>query len=315
MINVGNLDIKFKTNTDMTQVVLYSGVTGVPLHDELWYAEKTEISIIMLFNYNPIEFRVKMAGYVRDKKTWLVNKSADCVYDVRVYFSKTFITIYVNGETVYMYCCGEVDYPEIIHPRLVVNNSTTIPYVTNSEIPDVREAVFIDYETMTEGALQTIIQQRPLQIFPAKNRELIFTYDHTYDVWQANRVYSYQHTRKGNQQTSSDGLVYSTDVSMSASFQTGKEVGFVTRLYRMSELDFGATRATGIIQKRALEKMDMVTIRMRLDKRIKIADILYVDAVMSTGKLVRVYVVVEDVSISIASGNSSMQITGRLSHA
>jgi hypothetical protein len=229
--------------------------------------------------------------------------------------SDNAVSIYCNDLWVYTYVFGLVNWPDVVQVALKNSSASqdvTVTDIRLIELADPREAVYIDYEATVDSAIQSIIQQRPIQIFPEVGREIAFTYSAVKDVVGAHHVTSYEEATKDSQSLSSDGLVYYTDVAISVSRKTAEEVGLITKLYRLSELNSGALNAAARLQELALERRKMVTINMRLDPRIEIADNLLIDEILSgTGTHIVDNVIVEDVSISIQNGNYSMRIVAR----
>jgi hypothetical protein len=191
--------------------------------------------------------------------------------------------------------------------------SYTVENVCLREIPDAREAVFVDYEATTESAIQSVIQQRPIEINPEVGREINFTYDATKDDVPGHHIFSYEDTEQDNMQLSSDGIVYYENVGVSINEDTAKEVGFITRMYRLSELSSGAIEAAAKYQRSALQRRHQSSITMqRIDPRIEIRDVILIDLI-ATGTLRHIVdeVIVEDISISISDGAYSTNISGR----
>jgi hypothetical protein len=158
-----------------------------------------------------------------------------------------------------------------------------------------------------------VIQQRPVEVFPRSGRAVAFSYNVLdRDEIIADWVNNYTSTIEDNSQMSSDGLVYYRDVGVSMHADTAREVGLITRLYRLSELDNGAVEATRIYQDKALERRHKGQYRGRLDPQIEPGDRAVVDYVLTgTGTHVTKNIIVENVSISLQDGLYSMIIDGR----
>jgi hypothetical protein len=230
----------------------------------------------------------------------------------RVVFNNTSVSVYTNDLCVYSYTFTDTIWPDPIEVRMSVSGGDVDIDITNVEISDPREAVYIDYESTTDSAIQSIIQQRPIRIFSQVHRANAFTYSKTREAINAHHVFSYDEKTQDNAQLSSDGLVYYVDVGVSLSELTAKEVGLITRLYRFSELDSGALQAAKRVQQIAVEQRKMITVVGRFDPRLQIADRYIIDTIVtSTLRHVVDEIIVEGISIMLSNGNYSMQVVGR----
>ena len=149
-------------------------------------------------------------------------------------------------------------------------------------------------------------------ILPHVNRKLTFTYAAEKDTINAVKVNKYEEGYSHPSTMSSDGLVYFDEVGVSIDLLTAEEVGLITKLYRLSELNTGAEQATATLQKRARESRIKHTVVQRLDPRVELTDVLHVDlTTTSTNRHIVRDIIVEDARISIRHGDTSMTITGR----
>lgn len=237
------------------------------------------------------------------------------VADVRVYANKTNIAIYLNGRMAFVFYLGYVLYTQDGVVKLkAVNGTVTFEKITRPELHDWRDAIYVDYEATSESGIQSVIQQRPVQITSSVGRAIEFTYKFvksTYEIG-GNIITSYREETSDNNQMSSDGLVYYADVGIAISLATAAQVGLITRLYRLSDLDTGAIKAAQVMQQLALQRRNMVYLTMRLDYRMVELDKLIIDFYASGTQthIVR-NVIVEKFSISVKDGSYVMQVSGR----
>jgi hypothetical protein len=230
----------------------------------------------------------------------------------RVVFSDTSISVYTNETWVYTYCFVDTDWPSPVRIKAQVTGGDVTLDIVRAELCDPREAVYVDYESTSDSALQSIIQQRPIQIFAQVGRANAFTYSATRDSVPAHHVISYEEQTRDNNNLASDGLVYYANVGISISEMTAEQVGLITKLYRLSELYNGAIEAAKRMQQIAIERRKLVTITCRLDARLQIADILVIDTVLTgTGTHITDEIIIEDITISLSDGSYSMRISGR----
>jgi hypothetical protein len=230
----------------------------------------------------------------------------------RVVFSDTSISVYTNDLWVYTYCFVDTDWPGTVQIKAQVTGGDVTLNVVRAELCDPREAVYIDYESTSDSALQSIIQQRPIQVFAQVDRANSFTYSATRDRVSSHHVITYEDQTRDNNNMASDGLVYYSDVGINISELTAEQVGLITKLYRLSELYNGAIEAAKRMQQIALERRKIVTVTCRLDSRLQIADILVIDTILTgTGTHITDEIIIEDITISLSDGSYSMRISGR----
>lgn len=261
-----------------------------------------------------VQVETTLAGATIDRSDFSTFDSDVEVFDVRVFFYNEFLSIEINGFWVYSYGFSAIEYP-VGRPSIELRallDDIEVSEVRRVELSDGREAVFVDYEASTENAIQSIIQQRPVSIFPSVGRSVIFTYSATKDVVGAVFVQRFVDAVSDSMQIASDALIYFSDVGISLDEDILKDVGFVTRLYRLSELDTGADRAAETLQRRALEKRHNVTVIQRFDPRVEPMDILHINLIAKgTNRTIDRQIIVENTSVSLRDGDYSMSIGGR----
>lgn len=235
-------------------------------------------------------------------------------FDLRVFLNNQFVSFYINDLWTYSYGYENMVYPEgdITVTLSATGDDLTLIDTRRVELADYREAIFVDYEQTSENAISSIIQQRPIEMYPEPGRSLAFTYASTRDTVNAKHIEKLQENIEDPSGMASDGLVYYSDVGIVLDAGVAEEVGFITRLYRMSEIDSGAMEAAEIIQNRSHEQRKRWNISARLDPRLEIGDIYSIDVIVtSTKRHIQKAIVVEDVSISMDDRRQSMNVSGR----
>jgi hypothetical protein len=233
---------------------------------------------------------------------------------VGIFFFNNYISVSYNKKFVYWYGFGRIEYPSSVEAKLknVSGASITLTNIRRRELFDGRVAIFVDYEADSSSVIGSLLQQRPIQTFPLSDGKMNFTYQQSEDIVDA--VYVNEAIREDveNNSYSSDGLTYFRDVDISISEDTARDVGFVTRLYKLSELDSGAIQAVQTMQRVGLERRKQASVGQRLDPRIDQNDVLHVDTtVVGTGRLVQFDIVVDSINIRLENGNYSMRMSGR----
>jgi hypothetical protein len=233
---------------------------------------------------------------------------------VRILFHQSFVTVYINSQWATTFYPDEIIYPLNFASYLTAAVSTPVTDINFTELYDWREAVYIDLETDGNAALDSVIQERPIErvvrpdgcisywYVPA--RETIVIEDHT--------IRQHDWAESTPSRAASDGIVYYANVKSIQYTQYAKNYGFCTRVYRMPNLSTGAVRAAKLVIRRALEEAIMHNITMRPNAKILVGDILDIDyAASGTGKAISFDVIVNSVDIQVTGGQSEMTITGR----
>jgi hypothetical protein len=315
----GSFSIHFTyAPNDSLSVLLETDITGIAAYLPDVTANYKPLSVnIGTATYSGdryLEVSTLLDGVVVNKSDGLIGPTALSELNIWIYIYNNAVTVYCNDRWYYTYVLSFSKYLAyvVVATLKAVGAGATLTNIRREEIPDWRDAVFVDYEATGDNALQSIYQQRPVWIFPQPGRVLAFTYHTTKDQVDAIKVKSYSDKQVNNQDISSDGLVYYYDVGVSCYEAAAKEVGLVTRLYRLSELDIGGVEATRTIQEIALEHRNPVDAEQRLDPRLEISDRSMYDMIV-TGTEMHIVddVIVEDISLSIENGKSSMRVTGR----
>ena len=249
-----------------------------------------------------------------DKSNFALGDTSTLEFAVRTFIYDENIAVYVNDVCVYTYTLGAASYPEPVAASIQITGGVAVAVsdINRTELQDQREAIYVDYEANTENAIQSIVQQRPVEINAGVGRELEFTYLATGDTLAAHHVKSYSNTLEDNVQISSDGIVYYADVGVSISEDTAEEVGLITRMYRLSELDSGAIKAASVYQEKALQKRNMGNFSGRFDPRLEIRDIYAIDLIATgTQRNILRSIIVESIQMRLEDGAYKMSITGR----
>ena len=317
MADRGTIDLSFTLNS-ITGTPVITLLTNIVADDKYSYDTELDVSVYVTVEevggLKYIVFGTNLDGVAVDEQNFLLGAFTNSVLNIRIFIYDQYISGYCNDACVYDYGLTNAVWTLPITLSLQSDtDNTDITDIVLRELPDSREAVYVDYEATTESAIQSIIQQRPVEMSAEVGREINFTYDATKDNIPAHHVKSFSDTIRDNLQLSSDGIVYSSDVNVVVNSDTAKEVGFVTRMYRLSELETGASEAAEKMQRVALERRNALSLVMtRVDPRIEPRDVIDIDLIV-TGTLRNIVdsMVVEDMNISIQDGLYSMNISGR----
>jgi hypothetical protein len=243
-------------------------------------------------------------------------------HEVRILFHEEFISVYVDDFWVHTFAYPEADlhWPQkALQIWIYASTSKTIPAVRVVELFDWREAIYVESEMSAQSALGSVIQERPIEIFPTVSGGLSFSYNLKKDIVDyttpaiTKRTFR-QHERaiQNNRDAGSDAIVYFADVTFVNDLDFADSDGFLTRVLKLSSLDTGAKRAGQILLEKANERQYAHTLIIRPDARIEYGDIIdFVYILPGTLTEIAYQVIVEANSFQIAEGQSQMSLFGR----
>lgn len=231
---------------------------------------------------------------------------------VRVVFHNEFLTVYVDQRWVHTFCFSYVYHPDQADVDLLASGAITVTDIRLKELSDWREAIFIDLETDSMNVISSVILQRPVDIRPTYDGGLSFDYDPPRDTVVVTDVREYEYALTENRQASSDGIAYFTNVAVIVDPKFAEDYGFVTRLYRLPDLDNGAIRAVKVMQDRAREGNKPHSVRMRIRPELEVGDILHLQLALSgTGTVVDKQLIVERLDFIVGDAQNTMRLEGR----
>jgi len=242
------------------------------------------------------------------------------ISQVRVLFHNEFCTVYIDGAWAYTFSFAYTLYPEVLSTQMAFYDGTeaqsgtlTVTNVTIKELCDWRDAIFIDLETNAANAIQSIIQQRPVEIIPRSNGSVDFFYEpETRPQVALSNIRKHTITEDDSKSASSDAIVYYSDVTVLSNEETLEDVGFITRMVRVPELDSGALRAAKVSQKRARQSMYRHHVEGRINLALEIDDVATAAYTPANESLAHNHsFIVESVQLDLSSGNFNMTLEGR----
>lgn len=233
---------------------------------------------------------------------------------VRVVGHGQFISVSYDGAWVHTFTLAYADWPEQASLTLAASTAVELADLRVVELDDWRDAVYIDLETSSRNAISSVIQQRPVEAYGRWDGRMDFYYS---PVVRYSVTISYIRELEQDshdQGAVSDGLVYGINVDVINDAATAEELGFITRLFRLPELDRGAVRAARVLAEQARQRLNPRTLLLRPNFTVEVGDLIsYTFVKTGSGVVVEEQVIVEQISFSdILDGRKSMTITGRL---
>jgi hypothetical protein len=239
----------------------------------------------------------------------------------RVLFHDNFVTVYFDDMWICSYAlAGTITYADEMDIVAYVQGSgITIVDVKIADLADWREAVYFDLDTTSKSGIESVIQERPVEITAKSDGSLCIAYDpdRNHITVNPDNIAEHQWVEQIPPDGSSDGIIYfATDVKTIQNTDYLEDFGFSTKIYRYPNLTSGAIRAAILQQKRFYEQREEHSLRMRPDFRIEVGDVLEINYLATgTGRAVGLNLTVESISLDIRQvqrGSApSMQISGR----
>ena len=231
----------------------------------------------------------------------------------RVFFHNNFCSVYLDGNHAHMFGFPYVNHPDLPNVRMASGGTNlTVSNVRLKELSDWREAIFVDMETNTMNAIRSLILQRPVDIYSHHDGSIVFEYDPDRDTVTISFVHDHDKDYKDTSDSCSDAIVYYSDVGVRIDNTFAKDVGFVTRMLRLADMDNGAVRAADVIQKRGRQRRVSHKLVARLNPEIELGDIALISETLTgKGETYEESFIVENLSLQFRNGEQQMVLTGR----
>ena len=248
----------------------------------------------------------------------------------RILFHDIYCSVYIDDQWVYTFTYRKYDkdaddftnmikWPdEMVNLYIYADGSRTVTNVLVTELFDWREAIYIESEMSASSALGSVIQERPIEIFPTVLGGLSFSYnierdEITYtDAISTRIVHAHDRINTTSPDAGSDAIVYFRDVDFATDLNFADEEGFLTRVFKLSGLETGAKNAALLLLEKANERQYIHNLDVRPDIRLEQGDrIIFTYTLTGTGTVIAYEVIIESISMRIMEGGSDMTVTAR----
>lgn len=233
---------------------------------------------------------------------------------VAVVYYQNYICISLDGVGVHVFYPYDVVYnTDDVAVSIKSGHAASLSLIRLKELCDWREAIFADLETTSQSAISSVIQQRPVEIFGVHTGAVRYQYfPSVRPSKEISLVSSHDVTTSGGNQISSEGIVYFTDTGIQLDLDAFEDFGFITRTFRLPDLDSGAMKAAAVMQLRARQSAEQHQIACRFDPTIEVGDQVTSSVVLpGTGTVVTDIAIIESAQISLAEGKYAMRMKGR----
>jgi len=225
---------------------------------------------------------------------------AAAAVDVRVTAHNQFITITFNGRWIRTFALSYVWHPYEITLSLRASANITVTNIVRTELDDWREVIEVDVESTGMNAMDAVIDRKPISVWPRYDGSVCFAYDPERETAEIINVSSVIKTTEENDGLCSDALIYSDQAAVALDEETLESYGFITRLMRYADLEFGAIVAGVHAQEMARQSVLYHEIRGRFNPEAELNDILFYDAIMGDDfSHVSGYFIAESIGLNI----------------
>lgn len=255
-------------------------------------------------------------------------------YDVRILFHGTFCSIYLDDLWVATFAyaeedenCPACDDKIITWPdqqiKLYLHSNTsgyTATDILVTELFDWREAIYVESEQDAASALQSVIQERPIENTPTSDGGVDWSYFLDRDLVEIlpsdSKKMSIRHSRRETtgKGAGSDAIVMYLDVEFATNENFAINEGFLTKVLKLSTLETGARKSGIIVLRKAWEHQFQHDVIMVPDVRLEVGDRLFVGYILpGTGRYEQHNMIVDDISIHLEEGDYEMSVRGHRS--
>jgi hypothetical protein len=308
----GGYDISFTANpSEGDAILIYAS--------NLYFSEALRSFGAMKSNGNLVTINQPNGGDAEYTETG-IPWSNDAV--IRILMHNSFISIYFNDiwAVTYGFDDADVVWPDdaLTVYMQSISGSYSISLIV-SELFDWRESIYVESEMNASGAISSVIQERPVEIYPTSTGGLSFSYEMVRETLELTTEQSRNVLRKHvsidstGQDAGSDAIIYFRDIAFSTNEDFADEEGFVTRVLKLSNLDYGANIAGRMILRKANQRQHQEKVDMRPNPMLEAGDILVINYTVSgTLTAVEKALIIEDITIDVGEISQMMSVSGRL---
>jgi hypothetical protein len=247
-------------------------------------------------------------------KIKIASDSVGVYHSYRLCYFENTISIYIDGSWGYTAYIPNVIYANGNSSLIALSsNAQTLKWVNLSELSENRKAIYVDIESPGFNAVASVIEDRPIQMYPKSDGSIDFTYKRGRTSIGVDRYYSLTKESQMPTDTGSDILVYGVDVSNISDLNFAKEYGWSTKMFRLPSLVYGAVDAAKILARNAMQRRNRYSgNRMRPDLRVELGDIIVVpDYDANTGYSTMEKIIIEQISLKRNERSVDWNFSGR----
>lgn len=231
---------------------------------------------------------------------------------IRVIAHSYYISVYINEAWAHTFHFPFVSYRTERYVALLSASSETVTNVRLKELADWREAIWIDMESSGMNAIQSVILQRPVEIYPRYTGALSFTYNPTRSEVALIKSKSINENKGIDPKVASDAIVYFSDVAVVTSEDVARDYGFITRMFRFPDLEQDAIQAARITIDDAIRTSRKNAFSARYNPKLELGDIATQTLnKVGSGRSISQKSIVEAIRLNIGDGVFQFEGQGR----
>jgi len=232
---------------------------------------------------------------------------------IRYSFHNQFLTVYFDDFWIHTFCVDYIFQKEDAEIQFSASEAISVMDVVLVELDDWRDAIYIDLEQNSASAIGNIIQSRPVVTWTKYDGSIRFAFaKNNRSVVSVSFVREHSRGRAVDGKACSDAIAQFSEVATIIDPLFGEKYGFVTRFYKVPELDTGAIRACKYIQSVGRQNYEKHSLTCRINPVIEVEDLAsYSYTTTGTPITLSGQFIVESLNVDIQVGRMSMQITGR----
>lgn len=230
----------------------------------------------------------------------------------RLFLFNDYFAVTFNGVSVYTISFAEIEYAADYVTAGVESTHTISANVLRRELYDGREAIYGDYESNGASMISSVIQSRPVEIYPWTDDAIIATMSFVGDTITPKFIKGITISEKPSQILASDSIVYFENVLVFISRKVLEAYGFITRMLRLSELSTNIAVTTSVIQERAMSESKPISVQCRFDPSVTYCDVASVYMqIPGNSTVIQRKFFITDISVNISLGIFSQSLSGR----
>lgn len=234
---------------------------------------------------------------------------------IRIVGANKLFSFYIDDYWAHTFSYADTTWSDVATEIYAHSNGGVA--ITNIVLRDLsvsRDAVFVELEKNSQSAIDSVIQERPVEITPINLGGIRYSYSSGRATIPVVAAIISKHSERQTDSSGacSDAIVYCDDVKVIEDTSFEDNDGFSTRVFRLSSLDSDALKAGQVLLRRMREGQRAHDLQIRPDPRIEPGDIVTISYThVGTGLSYTNTIIVESVTVSMNANETFMTVKGR----
>jgi hypothetical protein len=234
---------------------------------------------------------------------------------LRIVGGNQMVSLYIDDRWMFTFSYTDCTWADTgtemyMHASDLVN----LENVVVSELNVGRNAIFIEMEHTSQSAIDSVLQERPVEAMPGNLGGIRFSYNAIRDLYQMpTHIIRYHKDRDVDvPSAASDAIIYYSDVAVIEDTKYEESDGFVTKIFRLSNLDADAILAGKILLRKMRESQRVHEVTIRADPRVECGDrVTLAYYISGTGTYYVADFIVEEMNFDVSPQEVQMVLAGR----